>query len=136
MDKIPYWDQSFSVHIAELDRQHQLLFRTVAELHHALRTGRADSVDNNLIQYVIQYATEHFAAEERLMQQYDFPGLAAHRLEHETFSQKLAEFNLFNLAGKPDVPPHFLTFLQTWLRDHVLKTDKEYSAFLNARGVY
>jgi hemerythrin len=29
-----------------------------------------------------------------------------------------------------------LLFLQSWLKKHVLRTDKQYSAFLNARGVH
>jgi len=50
-------------------------------------------------------------------------------------AQKLSQFNLSNLAGRPDIASVVLVFLQTWLRDHILKTDKEYSEFLNARGV-
>ena len=38
------WDQTCSVNIAELDRQHQQLFRTVAELECAVRVGIADTV--------------------------------------------------------------------------------------------
>jgi hemerythrin len=28
-----------------------------------------------------------------------------------------------------------MLFLQTWLREHILVSDKAYSSFLNARGV-
>jgi hemerythrin len=28
-----------------------------------------------------------------------------------------------------------MLFLHTWLKSHLMKTDKQYSAFLNARGV-
>jgi hemerythrin len=136
MDQTLWWDQSFSVNIAELDHQHQRLFRTVAELSYAVRTGRADSIINEVLEKVIQHTVSHFAAEELLLQQHGYPGLAAHRYEHQMLAQQLSKFHLSNIAGKPDIASSLLVFLQTWLRDHILKTDKDYSAFLNARGVF
>lgn len=135
MEQALWWDQSFSVHVAELDHQHQRLFRTVAELNQAVRTGCAESVIGEILQKVIEYTISHFAAEESLLQQHGYPGLDAHRREHQTLAQQLTKFNLSYIAGKPDIPSSLLVFLQQWLRHHVLKTDKEYSAFLNARGV-
>lgn len=135
MDQAFRWDPSYSVKIAELDRQHQRLFRTLGELDYALRTGRADSIIGEVVEKVIEYTISHFAAEEDLMQQHGFPGLAAHRHDHRMLAQKLAKFNLSNMAGRPDIPSAFLHFLQAWWRDHILTTDKEYSEFLNARGV-
>jgi len=135
MDQPFRWDHRYSVNIAEMDHQHQRLFRMVAELEHALRTGRADSIIDEVLEKVIQHTISHFAAEEDLMQQHGFPGLAAHRYDHQTLAQQLAALNLSNLAGRPDIPPALLIFLQARLRDHILKTDKESSAFLTALGV-
>jgi len=135
MDQTFRWDQSYSVNIAELDHQHQRLFRTVAELDFALRTGQADSIIDEVLERLIHYTITHFAAEECLMQQYGFPGLAVHRYDHQMLAQKLTKFNLSHMAGRPGIPSALLVFLQAWLQDHVLKTDKEYSDFLNARGV-
>ena len=130
------WDPSCSVNVAELDQQHQQLFGAVAELEHALRTGRADAIINQLLEKVIEHTITHFATEERLMEECGFPGLDAHRHGHKELSQKLTMFNLSNLAGGPDVPATLLVFLQAWLQEHILKTDKEYSSFLNTRGVH
>src|ERR1035437_9961606 len=136
MDQPFRWDQSYSVNIAEMDHQHQRLFRAVAELEYALHTGRADSIIDEVLEKVIQHTISHFAAEEELLQQHGFPGLAAHRYEHQMLAQKLSKFHLSNIAGNPDIPSSLLVFLQTWLRDHILKTDREYSVFLNAQGVF
>jgi hemerythrin len=131
-----WWDQSFCVHITELDHQHQRLFLAVAELNDAIRMGRADSMVSEVLEKVIEHAISHFAAEESFLQQYGYPGLAAHRHEHEKLAQQITEFNRSYIAGNPDIPSSLLVFLQKWLRDHILTTDKEYSAFLNARGVF
>ncbi|HKM48118.1 MAG TPA: bacteriohemerythrin [Terriglobales bacterium] len=130
------WDPSCSVNVAELDQQHQQLFGAVAELEQALRTGRADTVINKLLEEVIEHTISHFATEERLMEECGYPGLDAHRRDHQELSQKLTMFNLSNLAGGPGVPAALLVFLQAWLQDHILKTDKEYSGHLNHRGVH
>lgn len=44
MDDAFRWDPNYSVKIAEFDRQHQQLFRTLAELDRSIRTGSADLV--------------------------------------------------------------------------------------------
>lgn len=136
MNQPTRWDPSCSVNVAELDQQHKELFGAVAELEDALRTGRAEAVINKLLQKVIEHTITHFATEERLMEECGFPGLDAHRRDHQELCQKLTMFNLSNLAGSPDVPAALLVLLQAWLHEHILKTDKEYSSFLNTRGVH
>ena len=69
------------------------------------------------------------------MEEHDFPGLSSHRAQHESFRQKIEEFIENDGASKSGVPVSLLLFLQMWLKDHLLKTDRLYSAYLNARGV-
>lgn len=128
-----HWDQSYSVNIAELDLQHERLFRTVAELESALEKGGADTLINEILEKVVEHTIDHFATEEALMEEHGFPGLAAHCNEHSMLSQKLTQFNLSHMAGRPDVPAALLDFLQTWLREHIVKSDKQYGEFLSAR---
>lgn len=135
MDQKFRWDPSYSVHIAELDRQHQQLFRTIGELGHALHTGSAESIIDAVLESLVQHTIRHFAAEERLMQEHGFPGFYDHRSNHQLMSQKLTKFNLSRRAGRPEIPENLLNFLMAWWNDHVLKTDKEYSEFLNDKGV-
>ena len=135
MDSPLHWDPSYSVNIAELDQQHQQLFRTLGELEHALHNHSAESIVDAVLATLIQYTIHHFAAEERLMQQNGFPGLHEHRNDHQVLAQKLTKFNLSRKAGHPEIPTHLLPFLKTWWQEHVLKTDKEYTAFLNSKGI-
>ena len=129
------WTEAYSVHIAHLDAQHQKLFATVNELNEALRSGLGNAIVNPVLDHLLEYANVHFAAEESLMEQHSFPGLSTHRARHEAFRQKIAAFLQDHQRGKPGVPVNLMFFLQNWLKQHVLKTDKQYSAFLNARGV-
>lgn len=129
------WTEAYSVHIAALDEQHRRLFDAVNELHRALQIGEGAAALQAVLQRLLHYAAEHFAAEEALMAQYNFPGLSTHRARHEAFRNKLAEFMEAHRAARAGAPVAVLLFLQDWLKNHLLKTDKLYSDFLNARGV-
>jgi len=129
------WTPAHSVNIVVLDRQHQRLFDAVNELNQALRNGQGASVVDPVLRKLVGYVTVHFATEERLMEENAFPGLLAHRAEHEAFRRKIDAFCEDHKSGKLGVPVMLTLFMQNWLKDHVSKTDERYSAFLNARGV-
>jgi len=128
------WTPAYSVSIEILDQQHQKLFETVNNLDQALQQGKGNSALEPILDRLQEYTRVHFAAEESLMEKHDFPGLSTHRAQHEMFRQKLAGFLEEYKAAKPGVPVSLLLFMQNWLKQHVMKTDKQYSGFLTARG--
>jgi hemerythrin len=130
-----HWTDALSVNIAVFDQQHQQLIDTMNELDLALRKGEGKAALDSVLDKLVQYALVHFAAEESLMQEHDFPGFFTHRNQHDEFRKRLAEYLEAHKAGKPGVPVSLLFFMQEWMKEHVSKTDKLYSAFLNARGV-
>jgi hemerythrin len=129
------WTEAYSVNIAALDRQHQGLFDTINELNSALAGGQGAKAMDSVLRKLAQYATIHFAAEEVLMEEYGFPKLTLHRKEHEAFRQNVAKYLDDYKNDKTGAPVSLLLFLQSWLREHILKSDKAYSSFLNAHGV-
>ena len=130
-----HWTEEYRVNIATLDQQPQGLFDAVNELERALHCGEGNTATNGILDKLVAYAALHFAAEESLMERHAFPGLSPHRLQHEKFRKQVATYLEEYRAGKSGVPVELLLFLQGWLKGRVLKTDKLYSAFLNARGV-
>src|SRR5208282_4119780 len=111
------WTEKYSVNVAALDNQHKRLFATINELNQALASGEGKAVTEPVLQKLVDYAMSHFAAEEALLAEHGYPATASHR------------------AGKPGVPVSLILFLQTWLKEHILVTDKAYTNFLNSRGV-
>jgi hemerythrin len=130
-----HWTEAYSVNIAVLDQQHKQLIETVNELDQALRKGEGKAALDSVLDKLVEYALVHFAAEESLMQEHDFPGFFTHRAQHEEFRKKLAEYLESHKTGKPGTPVSLLFFMQEWMKEHLSKTDKLYSAYLNARGV-
>jgi hemerythrin len=85
-----------------------------------------------LFTFLDDYAKAHFAAEEQLMRDVGYPGLADHAQEHSEFKRRLRSFApqwesegnstamLFALSG----------LLQFWLTDHVTSSDQRIGEFL------
>jgi hemerythrin len=130
------WTEKYSVNIAALDAQHQGFFATINELNEALARGAGARITEPVLRKLVEYAQAHFAAEEALMTEYQFPGLETHCLEHQRFGKTVTKFLEDYRAGKQGVPVSLLLFLQTWWKGHILTADKAYSSFLNARGVH
>jgi len=129
------WTDAFSVGVESLDQQHQKLFAKVAELSRALSRGEGGTVVDSVLSDLAAYAKYHFADEEALMAQHDFPSLSSHRAAHERFRKQIEGFLTEHRQGRVGVPAQLLMFIQSWLKEHVMHTDKQYSAFLHARGV-
>jgi len=129
------WTEKYAVNVEALDNQHRRLFATTNELHDALSYGEGAAAVDAVLPKLVDYALSHFAAEEALMKKHGFPEVANHRAEHEEFVRNVTEFIEKYRAGKAGVPVELLLFLQSWLKQHILITDKAYSSFLNERGV-
>jgi hemerythrin-like metal-binding protein len=129
------WTDECKVNIAVLDQQHRELIDILNELERALRVGEGNGVTEVTLDRLLTYVGAHFDAEESLMERYQFPGLPTHRIQHDMFRGRMKGFLERHRAGKPGLAVELLLFLQNWLKSHVMKTDKQYSAFLNARGV-
>src|SRR6185369_4035031 len=82
------WKDEYSVHIHSIDAQHQNLFRMAGELHSAMLAGQAKSVMGKVLDRLVQYTAMHFAHEERLMRQRNYPGFESHKVEHDALTRK------------------------------------------------
>jgi len=129
------WDQSYSVSVRRLDEQHQKLFSLLNALHEAMRQGKGQAVVQDTLRELATYTVTHFRAEEELLRKTNFPGFAAHQAEHQKFVEKVNQFTEDLKAGRNASPIALLGFVKGWLAEHILRTDRAYSAYLNAQGV-
>jgi len=129
------WNESYSVHVQQFDAQHQKLFEIINTLADAMRVGKGDEVIRDVVNELAIYTRTHFLQEEVAMKQTKYPAYDAH---HEQHSKLLAEVEKFkgdlNEGHKPNIVG-VLNFLRAWLVEHIQKSDKAYSAHLNAHGL-
>jgi hemerythrin-like metal-binding protein len=126
------WNSGYSVNVKRCDEDHKKLFALINDLHGAMQSGKGNQVIERVVQELEDYTKFHFAGEEALMARTRYPGLAAHRAEHQKLIQSLVKFRKDGITGNSIA---ILSFLNDWLINHIKRTDQQYSAHLNANGV-
>ena len=126
------WKPSYSVGVKRCDDDHRKLFALIQDLRTAILRGKSAQIMDKVVAELEDYSIFHFTAEEALMAEANYPGLEAHRLEHQRFIDSLAKFRLEGVASQSY---EVLNFMTRWLVDHIKRTDKQYSAHLNANGI-
>ena len=128
------WDAKYTLHIAEIDRQHQKLFALFNDLYDAMQDGHGQEVIDKVLTGVVDYTVYHFDTEEKLLRQYGYQDEAAHRAEHVKLAEQAKALVLKHRAGEAKVTLATLKFLCDWLNNHILGTDKKFAPFLIERG--
>ena len=59
------WDDSLSVNVTEIDRQHQQLVSMLNDLHNAMKAGHGKEMLRNILSGLINYTDTHFKTEEK-----------------------------------------------------------------------
>ncbi|NPV02538.1 MAG: hemerythrin family protein [Brevinematales bacterium] len=129
------WNDTLSVNIPEIDRQHQRLIDLINLLHDAMKQGKGKDVLSVTLDELAKYSVEHFTAEEKLMLKYQYPNYPAHKAEHESFIKKVTDFQNGFIEGKMLLSIEILTFLRDWTINHIAETDKKYIPFLSPKGL-
>lgn len=135
MDTAFLWNEKYSVKVEAMDGQHKKLFEIIHELYTAMRAGQDKDVAGEVLNRLINYTVEHFAAEEKMMKKNGYPGLAAHQAEHKALTEKVKAFKKDFDSGKGVITLELMTFLQNWLTNHIQSVDQKYGAYFNSKGV-
>ncbi len=128
------WDAKYTLHIAELDRQHRKLFALFNDLYDAMQDGHGSELIDKVLTGVVDYTVYHFEAEERLLRQYGYQEEEAHRAEHAKLAAQAKDLVLRHRAGEAKVTMATLKFLCDWLNNHILGSDRKFAPFLIERG--
>jgi hemerythrin-like metal-binding protein len=129
------WNESYSVNIDEIDKQHQKLFEMINEFYTNVVNQSNEELILKLVNGMRIYVQSHFYHEEELMKKYEYPDFKIHKQQHDTFIQKVTELETKLNKGIAVISFEITSFLKDWIKNHILTTDKLYSKFLNEKGV-
>ncbi|MGC2619710.1 MAG: bacteriohemerythrin [Acidobacteriaceae bacterium] len=129
------WNDTYSVKVELCDAQHKKLFAIINNLADAMRMGKGQDVVTVTVAELLQYTRTHFQQEEALLRKANYPQLAAHQEQHHKFVADVEALHRESVAGHAANSVKVLGLLQNWLLHHIQKTDKQYSAHLNAAGI-
>ena len=129
------WTEDFSVGVVRLDEQHKRLIQMINRLIAQPQTTTESELISDLLSDMTNYAQKHFAAEEELMRQYNYPRLKEQVAQHHAFQEKTVDFCSATTLNVRIVPETMLRYLSDWLVGHILDSDMAYKPFFRERRV-
>jgi len=123
------WTNEFSIGIPHIDSQHQKLVEMVNNLHAAMLKGQAKDALGKLLDELKNYTVYHFASEEKVQQECNYPGYQAHKILHDKLTEQVVEFQNKFKSGNATISSDLLGFLKDWLINHIQREDKKIGQF-------
>lgn len=123
--EMPEWRSEYVVGVPEIDRQHQYLFGLGARLGRAAETPESSANLAEIVKELVSYANEHFAYEEKIMEQAGYDNLAYHRAMHEFMRTRLTLLQARLVKGLLS-RSELSEFMETWLTEHIIMEDMRY----------
>lgn len=128
------WTPDLKIGIQRFDLEHQQLGALINQLHTLMVIKRDRVGADQLTDLLLQATRTHFASEEALLTELDYPECEAHFLEHSKLIDELRDLQRQFRAGTLSALA-MPTFLKKWLLDHIQNTDRRYTAHLRAKGI-
>lgn len=127
-------DDPLSTGIPELDDDHNALHDLYQSLVRSLAEERDVAEFALRFEELLDRTREHFEREERFMRDNDFPGFAAHKVEHRRLERDAADF-LHSVSTRYDSYdcPAVARYFWHWLTDHIAKHDRAIVTFIRQR---
>ncbi len=128
------WKPEFAVGVASVDFEHEQMIGLINEIYDEMQTRRdADSIEQFLgdVHFAI---SAHFALEERLMRDADYPEYQAHKEDHEELLDQLRDL-MDQLVADPDKGFDLLhDKLSDWFENHFATFDARLHGQLENRS--
>ncbi|NFV79408.1 bacteriohemerythrin [Magnetospirillum aberrantis] len=129
------WSDEFKLGLPAIDAEHKDLLDVCNLFLEAVEAGQSVAALAQVLDNMILRTRAHFLAEERLLDRHGYPGLVAHRTEHERLllqaeALKARYTDAAQAEEIANLTSETAHFLQTWLLDHIRTNDRPYRPFL------
>ena len=130
------WTERMSVGVTQFDDEHKKLIVLINDLFDAVQAGRGRQALGAVLDELVDYTKTHFAHEEHQFKKAGYPAFAEHKKEHDTLTKQVIDIQRKYHAGATAMlSMEVMSFLKSWLVNHIQGTDSLYTAFLNEKGV-
>lgn len=123
-----YFKDEYRIGVEHLDLEHQKLFEITDKAYNVL----TDEFIHDKYDYIVEilnelkeYSVIHFQHEEEYMASINYRKLLSQKVEHQDFMDKVSGYDLSKIdENQKDAIFGILEFLNDWLIDHIVKSDK------------
>ena len=129
------WDDSLLLGLEEVDLQHKSIFEQFARFSEAIQEGSPEDILQEMVVFLSEYAQFHFATEEKIMAEYDYPKLEEQRREHADFSRTVKAFRsrVEQEGVSHDMAIDMNGKLFRWVALHIRSHDREMVDYVRER---
>ena len=120
-----------------IDSQHKELISKINDVLDSCEKSNDKMVAVRTLDFLSDYTDYHFAAEEQLQRDLDYPGFAKHKEQHEIFKKTIKD--LADMLEEEEGPsPEFVDKLREkvveWLYVHIEGFDRSVAEYRNLRN--
>jgi len=128
------WDSSLESGYDKVDNQHKQLVVRLNNLIEASESGKGDSAVMETLDFLTGYAVKHFADEEQLQVDYEYPDYLNHKRIHDEFKKTVGEFvgKVSEKGPTEEIIGTVSTAIGSWLLNHIRGDDFRMAAFVKA----
>jgi hemerythrin len=121
-----YWDDSFSVKVAEIDLQHKKLFEIINRLNDQIQQSSNKEIITTIIKELEDYADYHFSTEEKYIEEFHCSDTDVHLAAHREYTSRIQKYaDQYNTSQSLDLK-EILRFLVAWWIGHITQMDHKY----------
>lgn len=124
-----HWTASLETGQTLIDAEHRLLVFLFRKLDVAVKTGESHAAVTHVIGEVKRFVEFHFASEENLMRETNYPQLLAHQALHADLLTELGALATKVIAHR-EFPEDLLFFLNNWLVEHIANHDQHVALYI------
>jgi len=127
------WKSDYETGVPELDTQHKVLFDNINRIGKLLDKPDIERAEAAyLLNFLEQYAAQHFSGEETCMARFRCPAHARNKTEHEMFMEivKMARGEFESATMPAKVLERLHESMVWWIDNHILKVDIKLKEFV------
>ncbi|MCL2834787.1 MAG: bacteriohemerythrin [Treponema sp.] len=131
-----HWDSTLETGYEKVDNQHKQLIAALNALIEASHSGKSDSAVMETMDFLTGYTIKHFADEEKLQVQYNYPDYLNHKRIHDNFKVTVKGFIERVKKEGPNqiIMAEVTESLGSWLINHIKGDDFRMAAFIKSAG--
>ena len=122
------WDPKYTVHVEELDAQHQNLFNITNKILDLYENGSAELYSS--LQDLVEYSCTHFRSENKVMIESNYLDYAEQNSQHSEFLDEMSNFLKSYKETDKDLTYKILSYLHKWVYSHTVIMDLKYGQHL------
>jgi hemerythrin len=127
------WTDQHNIGVEHIDEQHRHLVDLVNAVFAVMEAGSSRDELTRTLDELVDFTLQHFLTEERIMENHDFPGTAAHVAEHKALLDQARDFRARVLNGDLLMSFALVMQMRAWALTHIDTLDRELGTFLSDR---